>query len=82
MTTFYGVAIGSTITLSNYTLAQLTNAMAGSNLANVEFSVCCGNYSPSTNISSNYPAGTLWVTFTSPDTNPSPRPTPALLPVP
>ena len=80
---FYAVAIGNTITITNYTVAQLTNAMAGSNFANVEFSVCAGNNSPSTGASTNYPKGNMWVTYARTATNvqstPYPRTTAASL---
>jgi hypothetical protein len=69
VTNFYAVPIGNTITISNYNIAQLTNAMAGSNFANVEFSVCAANNSPTTGASANYPKGNMWITYARTTTN-------------
>jgi hypothetical protein len=75
VTGFYAVPIGNTISISSYTVAQLSNAMAGATFDKVEFSVCAGDYSH-TQAGTNYPRGTMWVTFarTDPSTQSSPFP--------
>lgn len=69
VTNFYGVPMGQTITITNYTVAQLANAMGSTTFGKVEFSVCVGNWAHQTGVSTNYPRGIMWVTFARSDVN-------------
>ena len=63
VTNFYGIPVGQTISVTNYTAAQLANAMAATTFENVEFSVCAGDYTEDTGASTNYPRGIMWITY-------------------
>jgi hypothetical protein len=61
LTNYLAIPVGNTVTLTQYTTAQLTNAI-GSTFDNVEFSVTASAHygqPPST----SYPSETAWVTY-------------------
>jgi hypothetical protein len=66
---FYAVPIGNTINITNYSVAQLANAMGVGTYDNVEFSVCAGDYAADGLDSTNYARGTMWITFARSDLN-------------